>query len=462
MLPVILLVAGVATVVLASCSSDDGNKPHGTDDGGPDTDTIDTDTGTEDVDSGTDTDVDAGPDPWERDGFNGIFSDPKVGSNPCPVIDLDMDANRMRMMCSYPINRMGAIDLDSADPMNLDPLEATEAAFGSGNQNFIGMTLSGYGEVIPAQVQPLSNGYQMVPFFSSKDIADGGTYEISGLAFINGSGTVNTSLVDVISFSGDPALEIHPVSIASGVVSQDRLFLPATESVSGQGILLSYGINSDGTIDHNDVRLPVMTSGDEPASIAEVSSESVAVLNTSGASGATIDLITSNAGDPASAILNTISLGVDQAVPLPELPMTSDKHYAVVAGGTGSAMSNILIVDLAGHSVAGSVNLGSIGSVRGIAVRGNRAYVSLDDGTASASSGKVAIVNFSTPAAPVQEGTSVSVGYDLGAIAVHESCATFVAVTDPWWMDPETSETRWSHIVAFDPEIAAGVACGGI
>lgn len=415
--------------------------------GGKDSGTVDGDE--EDAGEAGDATAEGGVKPGNRPGMNDEFATPSYSGSLCPILDIDISGQQMRIMCGYPVNRLGTADLSSSDAMTTSPV-----VFGSGNQGSVGLSLSGYGNVNPVQVQPLSNGVQLVPFSSNKG-SDAAADTINGLAFIASSGDVKTNLIDTITFSGN--FEIHPVNIQTALISQERLWIPVSESITGQGLLLSYALRADGTINHNDVKLPILTTGNRPSAMAEIDAHTLAVLNTSGASGATLDIITTDSVDPAKAVTATIGLNVDEVVSLAELSVTDDKKYALIAARGGNGLNRVIVVDLVGHKVAGTIDIGSGGTIRGIDLKGTQAFVSIDDGKTTPSSGRVATVDFSNVAAPKVVGEPLIIGNDIGAVAAHSSGIVFTAVTDRWWEVPGSTTTRFANVVAFDPTKANNV-----
>ncbi|MFH1830733.1 MAG: hypothetical protein ABH871_08175 [Pseudomonadota bacterium] len=379
----------------------------------------------------------------EHDGFNDNYYTCSY-SGDCKVLDLDINQNKMHLMTGYPTNRKGLINIDSNDAMT-----SASASFGTGDQYFIGEHVDGLGHIHPVQVTELQNSFFLVPFEEDQAF-------MSGIALIDDNGASKKWLLQQIKYAQvEPILEIDLSKIQAGVIKEvdgdDRLFLIASNKVTDSGLVLSYGIKLDGSLDQNDLKLPIYTSGQKPCAVESLSTNEIAVLNSEGANGASIDIINTEQQNPAQAVVATISLGQNvKVVPLYELALTADKNYAVVAGGTGSQLTTIYIVDMVNRQVAGSIDISQYADeVRGIEIKDDKAYISTDN---SAGIDKVFIVDFSSPSSPTLAQT-IDVGYDLGAIAVHESGVVFVAATDRWYEAEGTASERWTHMVAFDPAL---------
>ncbi|MFH1830732.1 MAG: hypothetical protein ABH871_08170 [Pseudomonadota bacterium] len=375
-----------------------------------------------------------GGNPWDREGFNGKFHTCFYNSDgDCPVVDLDLDGNQMHLMTGYPINRKGKINLDQTEPMT-----SVDANFGFGTQNFIGHDVEGYGLVHPPQLVKLSNGNFLVPF--SEDMA-----WKSGIALIDQTGYVPRWVLD-------PKFGVDPIGILAGLDKDGRIYLSVTDRTTEDGKIMSYGIKPNGDLNEADASTPISTSGKKPSTIADLGNGRMAVLNTKGLFGASIDIIDTVQG----VVINNTSLGPNvEAVPLYELSLTADKKYAIVAGGEQGERTTIYIVNLETATLESSLDLKDMSyceEIRGIDIDENmNAYISTVGGT---DGDEVLIIDFTTPEKVKRKG-AVFVGYDLGAIAVHESGIVYVVATDRYWEAEGTAETngmkRWSHIVAFDP-----------
>jgi hypothetical protein len=318
------------------------------------------------------------------------------------------------------------------------------------------------GQIDPAQIVEVADGRYIVPF-----MAQGGTAMAAGLSFIDTTGSVATAAIDEISYGTMPPITVKPVGLVSAALVGGRAVFPITNQQTLGGMLLSYGVRTTSfQLNGADLKLPVILEGKEPTAIASLGGTNVAVVNAAGTAGASLDIVDTSVADPSAAVVGTIPLGVARAVKLPELAQSSDKQYAVVAGEGSptadggidpSAPKKVLIVDVTGRQVSGSVDLlldlvG--GDVRGIAVHGTMAYVSVDDGTNTPSSGRVAVIDFTNPAAPILKGAIV-VGHDAGAIAAHApSGILYVAVSDRSCEAPGTAAVHHAKIVAIDPLIA--------
>ncbi len=444
----------LALLSIAGCSDDGSGK---TGDAGGDSD-VD---GDSDADTDVDSGVDAGgipADPWEREGFNGKFVECKNGTT-CTVIDVDIyqeqGPDTVHLMTGYPHNRKVTANLVSGFPMSSPTVN-----YGSGEQFDIQAIYNGWGEIHSKNVSSMSEGF-LVPFETSKPISETEVNEAIGLASIDELGDVTYSLVDEVGVESAPDAgapfetgTAHPVTVGAGVELGGKFFVSASEEGVGDGMLMAFDINEWGAIgDPPDSYLGyVATSGRYPSAVAAMGESSVAVLNTEGDDGASIDV----ANIESASIIGHVPLAdYPNAVALNELPI-SDDGYVVVAVGSSGEMSTLLFVDMDLMSVVGSAEFCEGADVRDIVLLGGKAYVSVegaylghdddDDGT----TGKVAVVDFADPTEPIIERL-IDVGFDVGSIGVHESGIVYVAVTDRWWEVPGTAENPWSYIVAFDP-----------
>jgi hypothetical protein len=398
---------------------------------------VDTDTDI-DADSDTDADTDSGtdtvtfPDPCERDGFNAYFFECSYLGDDCSAIDVDISGDELVFMTGYPTGRMGRIGIHASEPLN--PL----------SQEFhdsVGDAYMGSGDIHPVQIEGMEDGRFLVPFENSVTAA--------GISVYDSAGTIlQSDLLSTIYISS--FLEIDPVDVRSGLLLGGRFHLAAAESITGAGLLLSYAQAADGTLDQGDVDFPVFTSGDYPPAIAALGGDEVALLNSGGADGVTMDIIDTSVVDPADAISSTILLGSAAADALSELKLTSDLSYAIVACDA----SVLKFVDMDAESVAGSIDLAGLGEIMDVTILGTMAYVSADSGDYLGDSGKVAIVDFSVPATPVLTRT-IDVGHGLGAIAVHDSGTVYAAAKSCWdeELPADDASAPLKRIIAFDPAL---------
>ncbi|MFA4874105.1 MAG: hypothetical protein WC956_04605 [bacterium] len=450
------------------CGSDDGGSPvvHPTQDSGTDG------TGGTQGDAApeAEAEADAGPDPSIRPGFNGLFASPKYGAVDCSVVDLDMKDNSITFMCGSVVNRMGRIDLNAGDPMkSVVPAIKDQSDIGTASKLY--SECGADGKIYSAQIVELANGSHIVPFNLECSQQDGGTFVRSGIAYLDATQNdkATVSPIGKADYQGG-AMVIPLDGMYSALMVGNKVFIPTSESATRNGEFIStvFMGSENFNVNYVQTRIATMTSGKGPTASAMLDDIHAIQLNTSGGSmsfqlpNASLDVVDTTSLNPAAAIGgNRIDLGVPSAAPLSELALTADKKYAVVAGGSGSKLSTILIVDIQGKTVAGTIDLGNYGEVRGIDIRGNRAYVSFDDGTASVKSGKVVILDISNPDSPTILLGPIEIGHDLGAIAVHESGIVYVAVTDRWWETPGKNATRWLNIVAFDPVAASAAPADG-
>ncbi len=77
------------------------------------------------------------------------------------------------------------------------------------------------------------------------------------------------------------------------------------------------------------------------------------------------------------------------------------------------------------------------------------AFASVDDGTAVGDSGKVVMVDFSTPSAPTVDRV-IDVGHGLGAVAVHSSGTVYVAAKT-CWDEAVDDSLPIRRVIALDP-----------
>lgn len=419
------------------------------------------------VETAADTPVDT-YDPTQREGFNGKFSD-----SPCPVLDLDIKGNAVTGICGYPGNRKFTMNLNATDPK-----ASTVLNFGSGNAGAIGAEANidtacvSNAKIYPGQIESVGGDSFAVALNAECDAVSGGTFTKSGVAYINGAKGDETTvsfIKDVTYHSGSSEIIFRPVNMYGAVMAGEKIALPASEALTGNGMILTYDLSAQKYLNYNSVGQIIFTSGKKPVAMAMLDDTYAISLNAQGGqqswqlSGASLDVVELRSqadGGTSAGVVATIPLGVDFVgtdpadAPPPELAITADKKVAVVNGGNDTNRSKILIVDIEGKRVAGSIDLGNQGKVRGIAVMGTRAFISMDKGENTATSGSVVVVDFSDASNPKIVGSPISVGHDLGAIAVHESGNVFVSVTDRWWETPGSNKTRWSHVVALDPAIA--------
>ncbi|MBN1283261.1 MAG: hypothetical protein JXA24_05770 [Proteobacteria bacterium] len=465
-----LIALGSVVVGAVGCGDDD-DAGGGTDlpdlpDAGTDAD-ADADA---DSDTGTDT-VDAGPDPWVRDGFNGLFYQFEYGSVGS-MLDMDIDRDELPdevvLMTGHSHNRMGRLNLDAADAMS-----APTQNFQPGAIDGLGAAVDGVGDVRPVQVVKLADGNYFVP--SAIDVgASSNAKGLLSLVYSDYSSypsmNVKSSMLDFFCeavtegepgethytddvaecspFDTDPdAGEVnHPHMAMSGIMIGGTVYVAAASEYDGSGSVIGFGVTPQGYIDAGHPQVVIPTSGDFPSAIEYLGDNRAAVLNTGGGSTASIDIV-----DLLDAQIEaTIPLGMSSAAALYELPITGDGNYAVVSASNFAMQANILIVDMQAHQVVGTANLTENGEVRGIDLLGTDAYVSIEGDSSKETSGEVAIVDFSAPASPHLDRL-IAVGNDMGAIAVHGSGVVFVVVTDRWWEVAGEAEKRWSYIVAFDP-----------
>jgi hypothetical protein len=441
----VMLIAGALSAATVSGCSDDDNAADGTD-GGTDVDTdtdVDSDTDVDtDSDTDGDTDVDGGPDPWDVPGFEAKYYECSYNAAPCSIIDLDVVDDRMDIMTATPINCKGTISIDAADA-----LVSQTALFGTGGKFCVSGPIDGYGPIVSVQVEELANGYFFVPFSSSSSTAT-----ISGLSFIDADGNVATNGIESISFSADPDLTVElPQGLKSGAVVGEKIYLPMHEEASGAGLVVPYALDDDGSFDETAAQLPIMTTGDRPSAVASIGGDQIAVLCPEGTAGASIDIIDTTAVDPAAAVVANIPLEVeedvvvDTAVALHELPLSEDASIAVVASREGG-MNTIFVVDIAARQVAGIHTFPAEGGgVKDISVKNDKAYIGLD-------TCRAIVLDISDPTAPAVE-KSISAGYGLGALAVHDSGVVYVSCQAGFWEEVPDDDAPYWRLIAFDPAL---------
>ncbi len=467
MLPALLAVIGLGALVLG-CSDEFSAENEVTDAGTGGTGGTGTTSGTAGTggaggaagDAGVGGDAGGGgiePAP-DRPGFNGDYYICNNGSSEyCSIRDIDISANEMYLMTGYPTNRQGLANIDDNDPM-----ATISANFGTGDQYFIETETQGYGYNHPVQTAKLSYGHSLVPFevFENQVVQQTDVPIMSAIALIDQNGLSKEWLLPKVQYAQvEPILVIDLAKIPAGVVKQvdgqDRLFLPTYNKATDSGLVLSYGIKQDGWFDDNDLKLPVFTSGQKPSTVVDLGGNEIAVLNTEGTNGASINFINAQAPDPAGAVTSTISFGSGvKAVPLFELALTDDKNYAVVAGGTGSSLTTLYIVDMVNKQIAGSIDLSQqapVDEIKDIEVKDNKAYISTNDDD---DIDNVLIVDFSTPSSPVLEKT-IDVGHSLGEIAVFKSSEDaifgYVVAKRGWWESEPAETDPDMRIIGFKP-----------
>jgi len=392
---------------------------------------VDTDS---DVDSDADTDSDSDTDPelCVRDGFNAYLFECSYAAEECSVFDIDISGDGMGFLSSYPVGRMGRLDIDGSDPLTISSQQFHDTIEDAYTES---------GNVYPIQVGELGSGNFLVPFENSSLESGVSVYDSSGAI-------LQSDLLGTIHISS--VLDIDPVDVSSGLLLGDRFYLPAAESITGAGLMLSYGEAADGTLDQGDVGFPVFLSGDYPNAIAATGGDEVAIVSEGGASGATIDIVDTSAIDPANAVVSTIVLGASNAGVLNELKLTGDLSYAVVACDA----SILKFVDMLAESVSGSIDLTAYGEIKDVAILGTTAYASVDTGAYEYDSGSVVMVDFTDAAAPVVT-RAIDVGHGLGAIAVHSSGTVYVAAKS-CWDEPLPLDDASAHllrIIALDPAL---------
>jgi hypothetical protein len=174
----------------------------------------------------------------------------------------------------------------------------------------------------------------------------------------------NNKIIDpnvLINYGGEPVPYRYRdpgVFLLGDMTGQMRYYYPAALDGpglpgNGLGVLISKGIHAHTCGGEETTALdemsktanPPLTSGNEPAAMELLAGGILLILNTKPGSAswqnhahATIDRFMSEspdggAQDPGYQLLDAIDLGVAEVLPFARLPMTADKHYAVVAGG---------------------------------------------------------------------------------------------------------------------------------
>jgi hypothetical protein len=464
-IPILIAAAAVAAAATtAGCAgSNSGDDTHPTDGPRPDVPPP-PDGEVEKEDGGVQTDGGGDGPGNTRPGYNDSFASPVYSNNACRILDLDVRGDRMTLLCGNNLNRMGKLPIDGNDPM-----APAQAQFGVGDKGAIGLTVAGIGLVTPVQVVELSNGNFLIPVNEGT-----GTSMASGIALVAGtwdtpsawtvSTTVFNEATNRIVYGTNPQIILEPAELQAGLDVGGRIWVPAAEAQTLNSLLLSYGFEqSSSFLNTNDVKLPIFPGGSlqkEPSTIASLGGTEVAVVNTSGAAGAQIVIVDTSIPSSTNAIVGTIPLNVAYATKLPELALTDDKRYAVLAGGDDqNALTKLLVVDLEARQLVGTAvlppaNDGTVDEVRGIAIHDTKAYISLDDKKGTGMSARVAVLDFGTPDAPALASGVWVVGNGGGAIAAHESGTVYVVVTDRYGEDPGINTTPFSHIVAIDSQTA--------
>ncbi len=441
-----------------------------------------------DVVSENDADAgETGSDPSIRPGFNGKFSDPEYGVG-CSVVDIDVAGNQITGMCGPTINRMFRINLNASDAMASADANISSQS-GLGAQPNLDPLCQGDGAIVPAQIAEVSGGSHIVPFnVVCPSKADGSPMLVkSGIAFLdaakNDESTVST--IGEVKIGNNPDNEItFPLAgNYSAAIVGDKIYFTSSERIAYGGMFLSTAFMPNNyNVNYVANRVAAFTSGSRSAAMAMLDDTHALVLNAGGGdvqhdssqlTNASLDIVNVTSTDAATSKAigaNRIDLGVKCAgLPFEKFPMevqpyetpfTPDGNFVLTPGGDCTTLGQVIISSVKGAlGKHGVYDVSPSGNIRGIAVNSDHAYVSVDDGSSSVSSGKVIVLDISNPDDPRNVGEPIVIGHDLGAIAVHESGIVYVSVTDRWWEpasdlnSPDT--TRWGHIVAFDPTAAS-------
>jgi len=246
----------------------------------------------------------------------------------------------------------------------------------------------------------------------------------------------------------DAGVAYNPIGISSGVLVGNTIYMTAESETDVSGAVLGFGLTPEGFVDADDLQVVIPTSGNEASAIEYLGGNRVIVLNNSGDSGASVDIIDLE----DASVEASIPLGLVNAAHLSEIPVTEGEGFAAVAGEDSLGKAMFEMIDLSDNTVAGSVSLAENAEVRAIDILGGKAYISLDTTEHYQTSGRVAVVDFSTPTS-LDLTNMIEVGFDAGSVVAFGAGYVYVVVTDRWWEEPGTAETRWSHVVAFHPDL---------
>lgn len=383
-----------------------------------------------------DEDTTAVPDAKNCQGINGEFSYPTSTYHACPAgIDLKMSGDRLYGACGPNYTGVFWIDVDAEDPT-----ASTYATVKDGPQGFIvGQTA----RIASAQAIEFDGGY-LVPF-TSVDKPLG----VNGISYVDESGALETKLFESPIADEDVA-PFNPRSaavVANADGTSKLVILASDANADGQGVLLSYQLNDDGSFDrHAAAAAPGRLEGKLPTAMAMIDGAMMA-LN---AGGPTIEFFDvaegSTLGDP-------VAVG-EKIVALPQIALTEDNAYAVIPGVSGA----LHVFDVAARAFVGS--LAGTEPARGVAIRkvGAGAYdvhvsfansVSIFEG-----------VDLANPAS-AEATMQIGIGTDLGPIAVNKkSGIIYVSATGRWWEEAEVAKACEANdslavckgnIIAIDP-----------
>lgn len=464
---------------LSGCGGDDGDKPEfdtgiPVDDATPDA--------ASDAPADIPADVYVGPDgggPKDKPGFNSNLLKPG-----CDIADIDVSGSTLVGVCRNALpgeNYKKLFTADVSDPKK-HCVPTMYPALTNEYDDVDGGNLITY-SLVPEQVIRAGAGvYEkdyIVPF-SGLSEASSCLSGLSTLSAVDGY-EKHMSLLGAFGFPMEDQQEptmLNPCGVKSVIFDEATgLWAPATVSTEdGEiGILRGYGIASYQPLQLDTVGgHPVFLNGRKPSAIARVlnpldpgdtDGQYVAVLNSQGygkdrPNSCTISAIGDDTFGCINASIDTIDitspvaegekpvqvigLGVEEVVPLSELPVTDDKKYAVVA-----ANGKIMIVNLQSGKVDGEVvdPLIQAEFLRDVAISGYMAYVAMKD--------SIYIYDFTDPKNPAiyknpkkpKESTTILVESGIRSIAVDANGIIYVTVPDD--VDPSKGNTR---VFSINPE----------